>query len=173
MPQITINRLTNGNVYIDGTSYFGQIEEVTLPDVKAVFSDVKVLGMNGKVELPTGIDKLTAKLKMNAPYAEILKLQANPFKTHNFQFRGSLDGYQGSALTSQTAYKVWMTGTFKNAPAGVVKQNDNVEMEAELNVTYVKMVIGTEEILEVDVLNNIHKVAGVNILSGTNANQGT
>jgi hypothetical protein len=170
---ININRLTNGNVYINGTSYFGQIEEVTLPDVKAVFTDVKVLGLNAKVELPTGIDKLTSRLKLNAPYANFMKLQANPFKSHNLQFRGSLDTFQGGERVAQTPYKVWMSGTFKNAPGGAMKQNDNVEMEAELNVTYLRVVIGADEILEVDTLNNIHKVGGEDILSDTNRNQGT
>ena len=54
-----------------------------------------------------------------------------------------------------------------------MKQNDNVEMEAELNVTYLRVVIGADEILEVDTLNNIHKVGGEDILSDTNRNQGT
>lgn len=170
---ITINRLTNGNVYIDGNNYFGTIEEVELPDIKATFSEVKVLGMNGKAKLPTGIEQLTSKLKLNGPRKEILKMAANPFQARQFMFRGSLDSYQGGSRTGQEPYKCYMVGTFENVNSGKVKQHDNVEMESTMNVTYCRLVIGNEEIFEVDVLNNIHKVGGVDILAQTNLNQGT
>lgn len=169
---LQVNRLTNGNIYIDGNSFLGTIEEFQLPDVKAVFADHKALGMAGKIELPSGIDKVEARLRFNAPYANAMKLKADPFTSRRMQFRGNLETYQGADRVAQTAYKVTITASFKNMPAGNMKQHDNVEMESMLNVTYIKVDIGTENIMEYDALNNIYIVDGVDLLQQYRANLG-
>jgi P2 family phage contractile tail tube protein len=172
MGQIQVNRLTNGNIYIDGNSRFGQIEEVTLPEVKTVFADHKALGMNGKVELPSGIDKMTSKMKFNSVYPNTMAIVGDPFTSHSFQFRGNLETYNGSTRTAQQPYVVYMEGTFRNYQSGNVKQHENVEIEAELNVTYVKVEVNGVLIMEVDTLNNIMNVNGVDLLATYRANLG-
>jgi P2 family phage contractile tail tube protein len=169
---IQVNRLTNGNMYINGNSYLGTIEEVNLPDVKGKYSEHKALGMNATVELSSGIDKMEAKIKFNAPYAKVMKLAANPTVSHSLMFRGNLETYEGASRVSQVPYKCIMKAGFKNVHPGNMKQHDNVEMESTLNVTYVKLEIDNEEIFEIDVLNNIHKVDGVDILELFRANLG-
>jgi hypothetical protein len=159
-------------MYINGNSFFGTVEEVGLPDVKAKYAEHKALGMNGSVELPSGIDKMEAKIKFNAPYANAMKLAANPYEMHSLMFRGSLETYEGSQRVNQVPYKCVMKAGFKNVNTGNMKQHDNVEMESTLNVTYCKLEIDGEEIFEVDVLNNIHKVDGVDILATYRQNLG-
>jgi uncharacterized protein len=172
MAGLQVNRLTNGNIYIDGTSFFGTVEEFQLPDVKAVFAEHKALGMIGKIDLPSGIDKVEARLKFNAPYASAMKLSADPFTVRRMQFRGNLETYQGQQRTAETAYKVDISASFRNIPAGSMKQHDNVEMETMLNVTYVKITIGTEVIMEYDALNSIYIVDGVDLMAQYRANLG-
>lgn len=169
---IQVNRLTNGNMYINGNSYLGTIEEVQLPDVKGKYAEHKALGMNGSVELPSGIDKMESKIKFNAPYARVMKLAANPYESHTLMFRGNLETYEGAQRVGQVPYKCVMKAGFKNVNPGSMKQHDNVEMESMLNVTYCKLEIDNEEIFEIDVLNNIHKVDGVDILAVYRANLG-
>ena len=170
--KIQVNRLTNGNIYINGSSFFGTIEEADLPEVIAKFAEHKALGMNGSVELPSGIDKMEMRLKFNAPYARVMKLTANPYKSHNLMFRGNLETYEGSNRVAQTPYKCIVEASFKNTRPGKMKQHDNVESESQLNVTYVKLEIDNEVIFEVDVLNNIHKVDGEDILATYRSNLG-
>lgn len=169
---LQVNKLTNGNIYIDGQNFFGTIEEFQLPDVKAVFAEHKALGMVGKIELPSGIDKVEARLRFNAPYVEAMKMKANPFVVRQMQFRGNLQTYQGQQLVAETPYKVTIAASFKNMPAGNMKQHDNVEMETMLNVTYIKVDIGTENIMEFDALNNIYIVDGVDLLQQYRSNLG-
>ena len=45
MSKISINRLTNANVYLDGGSMLGRAEEVSLPVLKAKMAEHKALGM--------------------------------------------------------------------------------------------------------------------------------
>ena len=48
---------------------------------------------------------------------------------------------------------------------GNFKQHDNVELTSMLTVTYVKQVINGEDVIEIDVLANIFKVNGVDVLA--------
>lgn len=164
MADLSVNRLTNGNVYVDGASFFGTFEEFDIPDLKAVYADFKALGMNAKIELPSGIDKLEAKAKFNAPYAKVMKLQGDPYTVRQIMLRGNLETYVGNQRTGQVPYVVTMAAGFKNVSPGKVKQQDNVEMESTLNVTAMKVVIDKETIIEFDALNNIHIVDGVDLL---------
>ncbi|WP_283180279.1 phage major tail tube protein [Pseudomonas svalbardensis] len=58
MAGFSAHRISNANVYLDGTSFFGKCEEIDLGTIKTVMSDFQGLGMAGLIELPDGIDKL-------------------------------------------------------------------------------------------------------------------
>ena len=73
MSNIQINRLTNANIYMDGTNLLGRAEEIQLPQIKHKMADHKALGMVGSAEFFAGIDKLESKIKWNALYPEVLK----------------------------------------------------------------------------------------------------
>ncbi len=172
MAQVSVNRLTNANIYINGKSLLGKAESIDLPDLKHMLSEHKAIGMVGKLELWSGIDKLEAKIKWNSFYADTLKKVANPFKALSMQVRSSLETYNSQGRVAQAPVVVYVTGMSKNMPLGNFKQHDNVEAETSFSVTYVKQVINGETILEFDVLANIFKVDGVDIMAEYNANLG-
>ena len=66
----------------------------------------------------------------------------------------------------------YLSGTFKEFPLGNFKPQDNAEYETTMSVNYAKLVINGEEIFEIDVLANIYKVDGVDILAVYRANIG-
>ncbi|NTU68927.1 MAG: phage major tail tube protein [Chlorobiaceae bacterium] len=164
MGQIEIKRMTNANVYVDGNSLLGKVEECKLPEVNVVMSEHKALGMQCKLEFPAGIDKMEATFKWNSLYADVLKKVGNPFKACEVQLRGSLETYGNGGRTAEVPAVVYMTGSFKKFPMGGFKQNDNVEAETSMSVTYCKMEIDGELILEVDALANIYKSGDVDLL---------
>lgn len=172
MGKVSVNRLTNANVYVDGVSLLGKAEEIQLPDIKHKFAEHKALGMVGTMEFFAGIDKMEAKIKWNAVYKDVQKLVANPFKAVQLQLRGSIETYQAAGRTEQVPYVVYLTCTFKNVPTGNFKQHDNVEMETTLNVTYCKQEIDGSPVMELDVLANIYKVDGADLLQTYRANIG-
>ena len=172
MPNISVNRLTNANIYLDGRSCLGRAEEITLPIIKHVLSEHKALGMVGKVELWSGVDKLETKIKWNSFYADVHKKFANPFRALNLQVRSSLEVYTSQGRTAQQPVVVYLTGSSKDFPTGNFKQHDNVELESNLTVTYVKLVVNGETIIEYDVLSNIFKVAGEDVMAQYRANLG-
>lgn len=172
MGQISIKQITNANVYIDGTSFLGKIEEAKLPDVVATLSEHKALGMIGKIELPNGIDKMEMSMKWNSLYGDVLKKAANPFKAVQLQCRSSQETYTGQGRTEEVPVVVHLTGSFKKFPLGGYKQHDNVEAETTMTITYFRLVVNGEDIVEVDVLSNIYKVGGVDLLAQYRSNIG-
>lgn len=172
MGRIEIKRLTNANVYIDGNSLLGKVDECKLPDVQVVMSEHKALGMQGKAEFPSGVDKMEATFKWNSLYADVLKQAGNPFKTVEVQVRGSLETYANGGRTAQVPVVAYITGSFKKLPLGGYKQGDNVEAETAMSVTYCKLEIDGEEIFEFDVLANIYKAGGVDLLEEYRINIG-
>ena len=170
--QIQINRLTNANIYLDGHSLLGRAEEVNLPVIKHKMADHKALGLVGVAEFWAGIDKLEAKIKWNSFYLDAMKKAANPFVAANIQVRSSLEVYGASGRLEEQPVVCYMTAMYKDFPMGNFKQHDNVELESNLSVTYCKLVINGTEVQEIDVLANIYKVDGVDMLANYRANLG-
>ncbi len=170
--QIEIKRLTNANVYVDGSSLLGKVDECKLPEVKVTMTEHKALGMVGKLEFPSGIDKLEATFKWNSLYSDVLAKVANPYTACEVQLRGSLETYGNNARTDEVPVVVYLTGTFNKFPMGGFKQHDNVEAETTMSVTYCKMEIDGAVILEVDALANIYKSGDTDLLATYKTNIG-
>lgn len=170
---IKTNKVTNAAVYLDGESFLGRAEEMTCPEVSPKMVDHKGLGMVGELELPsTSIQKMSAKIKWNAIYPEVMKRTHNVFQALRLQVRASVDTFEGGSRVSQVPCVIRMTAVPKKAGGLVFKVNDNVEREDEFNVTAYSMEIDGEEIIFVDVLANIWRVNGVDMLAQYRSNIG-
>lgn len=172
MGQISIKQIVNANVYINGNSFLGKTEEIKLPDVVVTMTEHKALGMVGKIELPSGLDKMESVIKWNSLYPEVLKLAGNPFKAVSIQARASMETYTGEGRTEEVPVVAFITGTFKKFPMGNYKQHDNVEAETSMTVTYIRLTVDGEDIVEVDTLANIYKVGGEDLLEQYRTNIG-
>lgn len=170
---IKTNKVSNCAVYIDGESFLGRAEELTCPDVAPTMIDHKALGLIGKIKLATtSVEEMSAKIKWNAIYPEAMKKTHNPFQAVRLQVRANVDTYEGQSRTGQIPCVVRMTAVAKKAGGLVFKPNDNVEREDEFNVTMYSMEIDSQEIIYVDVLANIWRVNGVDILATFRENLG-
>lgn len=169
---IKINRLTNANVYVDGNSLLGRAEEINLPDIKHKMAEHKAIGMVGSAEFFSGIDKMECSIKWNSFYSEVLKKAANPMTAVQLQVRSSLENYTSQGRTAQLPVVAFISAAYKNFPGGNFKQHDNVEVSSQLSVYYYRLEINGEVIVEIDVLANIYKVDGVDLLAQYRANLG-
>lgn len=168
---IDIKKLTNVNVYLNGTSTLGRVEEFDVPDVVFKMAEHKALGLFGSFEIPTGIDKLEARCKWNAYYPDVMAQSGNPMAPNQFILRGDMPSYGPTGKTGSVGFKCIVTGYAKNLPGFKFKQGDNVEVESKFSVTYLKVVVDGQDSYEVDVMANILKINGQNILADMNANQ--
>ncbi|MBK8638024.1 MAG: phage major tail tube protein [Chromatiaceae bacterium] len=172
MAKIDINRVTNANVYLDGTSFLGRAEEVDLPNIKHKMSQHKALGMVGTIESWSGIEKMEAKFKWSSFYKEVLAKAADPFKAVSVQVRSSLETYSSAGRIAEVPVVVFLTGQFDSIPAGNYKQHDNVEITNGMTVSYCKVVVDGVDVVEFDAFANIYKVKGQDLLSTYRANIG-
>lgn len=172
MASAQVNRLTNANIYINGLSKLGKAEEVTLPMIKHMLAEHKALGMVGKMEFFSGIDKMEMKIKWSSFYDDVMKIFANPLKPMQLQVRGSLETYTPAGRTTEVPVVCFITGSSKDFPMGTFKQHDNVELESNMSVTYCRLEINGAVIVEIDVMANIYSVAGVDILAQYRNNLG-
>jgi P2 family phage contractile tail tube protein len=170
---IKTNKVTNAVVYLDGESFIGRAEEITCPEVAPKMIDHKALGLIGDVELATtAIGKMSSKIKWNSIYVEAMKKTHNPFQALRLQIRANVDTYENQSLVGQIPCVIKMTAVAKKAGGLVFKANDNVEREDEFNVTAYSMAIDGEEIIAVDVMANIWRVNGVDLLASFRDNIG-
>ncbi|MEX3690088.1 phage major tail tube protein [Paraburkholderia sp. BR14263] len=172
MAGIKINRITNANVYMNGSSLLGRVDEASLPVLSMIEADVKALGLVGKITLPSGFDKLTGKFKWNSFYDDVWLQFGNPFVPVSVQVRSSVDTYNSQGRSAQTAMVTFLTLSMTKIPLGVFKQNDAAEFESDFTATYVRQTVGGKDIIELDVLANIFKVGGVDQLDIYRANIG-
>jgi len=170
--KIGINRVTNANVYINGVNLLGRAEEVTLPQIKHIMAEHKGLGMVGAAEFPSGLEKMEAKFKWAALYPEVMVSVADPTRVVSIQVRASVETYNGLGKIAEVPAVMFLSGIFKEFPMGTFKKHDNAEFDTTMSVYYAKMVIGGLDIFEVDVLENIYKVAGLDILAQYRLNTG-
>lgn len=172
MSKLQVNKLYNANVYVNGISFLGRAEEVTLPQVKAKMVEHKGLGMFGVIETAAGIEKMDAKIKWGSMYPEVLTEAANPYKAVSIQVRASLETHDSTGRVDEVPVVVFMTAQFRNFPGLGFKHQDNVEVETELSVSYYKLQVDGKDIIEADAFANIWKVEGEDILATYKANLG-
>lgn len=172
MGSISVNRMTNANVYVNGASQLGKVEEINLPDITFMLSEHKALGMIGKFELFSGIDKMECTIKWNAFYRDVLTQFSDPRKALKLQVRSSLETYNSEGLLTEVACVAYLTGQPKNFPAGNFKQHDNVEASSKMTLTAYKLEIDGLPVVEFDALANIYMVDGKDIFATYTKNIG-
>ncbi len=169
---ITVNRLTNTNIYIDGIGLLGRAEEIEVAQPRHKMVEHKALGMAGSAEFWAGVDKLEAKIKWASIYSEVLNLASSPFTSHSFQVRGSLDQYTSQGRTAQLPVVYLMTGVFKDAGGLIFRHHANVETTSTIAVYHSELYVGGSQIHLYDVMANIFVVNGVDQLAQLRSNIG-
>lgn len=156
MAEIKVNRLTNANIYANGTSFLGRAEEIQLPSVKAKYSEHKGLGMIMGVEFPSGFEMMSGKIKWSSLYPDVIENTGSPYTTVQLQVRANLETYNSLGRIEEQSVVCFVTARFKDIlPQITFKMNDPSEQESEFSATYYRLEIGGVRMVEVDALAQI------------------
>ena len=166
---VDIKKLTNVNVYLNGTSTLGRVEEFDVPEPPYKMADFKALGLFGETEVVTGIGKMEARIKWSSFYKDVIPKVANPFQGRQIIIRGNVDVFENGTKSSIPA-KFTLIGMPKTIPGAKFKPGDNVESESRFSCTYQKFELDGELMYEIDVFANILKVGGQDLLAEFRAN---
>lgn len=173
MSNIAITSITNANIYINAFSQLGRAGELKLPDVTASEAERKSLGMFGKISTATGLEELEGEIKWDSLYPETVLLAGNPFAFHSIQARSSAEEWNHEGRASEVPVAVHMRARFVNLPLGELKSGENIDgLVTKYKATSLKLIVNHITLVEIDVLQNIWKVGGVDLLAQYRKNIG-
>lgn len=172
MAKIEFHAITNANIYLDGNNLLGRAEEVKLPEISMIMQERKALGMIGKVELPYGFEKLEGDIKWNSFYPDVARKIGDPFGAYQLQCRASVRRLGSQGRIDELPLVTFLTVSFKKNPLGTFKQHEEPDFTSSFTATAVKQLLDGEELLEIDYIANIFKVAGEDKLADYRSNIG-
>ena len=167
-----IQKVFDANVYVNNNSKHGQASEVTAPDISAIMTDYASLGMIGTAEFFNGFDKMEATIKWTYPDNEAKKACANFLKPVDLMIRSSKAEYDSGGISAEVPIVLYLKGYPTKHPGGSFSPKSDTEVESTFSVLYYKEEVDGEEIVELDVLNNIYKVNGEDLLAERRQNLG-
>ena len=169
---ISINQIVNGNVYINGNSQMGRANEVKIPDVEFEKIQHKGLGLHGAIKLPAGTNPIEAEIAWDSFYPEVRAVMLNPYKNTQLMIRSNLQVFDSRGLAAEEPMV-----TIMNVSAGKVggtshKNKENAEFTDTVDVYSIKQTVAGKELLFIDVLANIYRVNGQDVLQKYHTNIG-
>ena len=158
--------LKNMNLFVDGRGYAGRIDEIQLPKLTLKTEEHRAGGMDVPVEIDLGMDKLEAELTISDYDPEVYKLFGLlDLKPVQITIRGAIQA-QGEEAKPVV---INLRGGWREIDAGTWKPGDKSTLKVMLTASYYKLTIDGQEVVEVDAINLVRKVGGVDQMNAIRA----
>lgn len=153
--------------FVDGVNYIGEMPEVGLPKLTRKMEDYRSGGMNAPVKLDFGMEGMEAELTA-AGYMKDLFSSWGTLRHDGvlLRFAGSL---QGDDNESWEALEVVMRGRFSELDPGKAKGGEKTEIKLKAEISYYKLSINGKVLIEIDAVNFIEVVNGIDRLAQVRA----
>lgn len=153
-------KLKKFTAWVDGTGYLGKVQELEPPKLSLKTEEYRAGGMDAPVEIDMGMEKLEA----NATFAEYSPELFEKFgvvegKDVPFTFRGAI---RANAEADEVILE--MRGRIRELDTGTWKAGDDSTLKIAIALRYYKVTIAGEEVIEIDPVNMIRKIGGVDQL---------
>ena len=161
------------NVFLDGYSYQGVADSVTLPKLTRKLENWRGAGMNGVAPVDFGLDDDALSMEWSLggfPDEVIWTLYgATGVDAVPIRFAGS---YQRDDTGAIVAVEVLMRGRQKEIDTGEAKQGEDTTSKISVVCTYYRLTVDGKALVEIDTINMIEKVNGVDRLEQHRRNIG-
>lgn len=159
------HKLKNMNLFFNGDNWQGKAEEITLPKLTRKLEAYRAGGMNGAAHVDLGLedDALGMEMTLGGMEAQLYKqwgiaeIDGVPLR-----FAGA---YQRDDTGEVTACEVVVRGRLSEIDPGNAKQGDNTQVKFSFKPTYYRLVWNGADLIEIDVVNMVEKVDGVDRLA--------
>lgn len=142
-------KLKNFALYVDGTSYLGQCEEVTLPTLSRKMEDFRGGGMNAAVGLDLGMDSaLEIEITLAGWEADITDSFGAP--THDatlLRFAGALQPDDSAGVIP---VEIVCRGRLSEINPGTSKSGEKTERSYKFRCSYYKETVAGKVTMEID-----------------------
>lgn len=154
--------LSNMNLFVDGTSFQGDVPSLTLPKLTIKTEEHRGGGMDAPIELDMGMEKQEANFTTTGVRRESLKFFGLADGTSfNGTFRGAYKGLKNRI----TPVVVTLRGRLKEVDMGDWKPGDKAEIKHSVALTYYKLEVDGRAVYEIDPLGMRRVINGVDQLA--------
>jgi P2 family phage contractile tail tube protein len=155
--------LKNFNVFHQGISFIGQCAEISLPKLARKTEGFRAGGMTGEVELDMGNDKLEVEATYGGHMREIIA-QYGIARIDGVLLRFA-GAYQRDDTGDVDAVEIVMRGRHVEIDRGKGVAGDKTEFKVKSALTYYKETVNGEDLVEIDLINMVEIVDGVDRLA--------
>lgn len=161
--------LKHFNLFVDGVGYAGQIDELQLPTLAIVEEDFRAGGMDAPIGIDMGMEKMEASFTLSAfDSAALSQFGLVEGAETQLTARGSLESLDGT----KTPVVVQMRGKIKSAEPGSWQAGQKATWAFTASLRYYRYEQGGTALHEIDVLNMVRFVNGVDQLAAHRTNIG-
>lgn len=154
--------LTNFNLFIDGLSYAGIATEVSLPKLKRKTDDHRAGGMDGPIKVGLGMEGMESSFTLAGTGKEAMAFFGLADDTaFNGVFRGAYKNQKGAVEKAEATFR----GMLEEVDPGSWKSGDKAETKFNCALSYYKLELDGQVIHEIDPVNCIRIINGVDELA--------
>lgn len=157
------------NLFVDGRGYAGKIEEYSPPDLTVATEDFRGGGMDGPIDIDMGLEKMVTSFVLTSYDADVLALWGVKTKAGvQLSAKGSLESLDGA--TTRVVHQ--MRGKITGAARGTWGAGAKPSLTLTVSLTYYKETHGDRVLWEIDPINMVRVIDGVDQLAEHRKNIG-
>lgn len=159
-------KINEYNVYLDGTKMIGIAAATTLPEINMKSSTVSGVGVNGEIDSPTlgQFESLEQEIQFNTLYSTATEM-LNPLTSVNLTFRAAQQVYDKDGGYIFKSLRIVEKGRVKKVKLGKIEKAEGMEAAITLELTYILVEVDGTVVMEIDKLNQVYNVNGVDMLA--------
>jgi len=158
--------LKNMNLFVDGRGYAGRVDEIQLPKLTLKTEEHRAGGMDLPVEIDLGMDKLEAELTLSDYDPAVFRMFGLlDSAATQITIRGAIQAQGASARP----VVIHLRGGWKELDAGTWKPGDKSTLKVSVTASYYKLSIDAEELVEIDAINLVRKIGGIDQMEAIRA----
>lgn len=151
-------KLKNFNLFGNGESWQGQIDELTLPELARKVEEFQGAGMDGTVEIDMGQEAITFEWTPAGLIESIFDgFGHTELDSQLLRFAGA---YVRDDTDETVSVEIVVRGRHKQIGMGTAKAGDNNTQTVTTSCSYYKLVINGRDVIEIDVPGFVFIVNG-------------
>ncbi|WAC70792.1 phage major tail tube protein [Roseateles sp. SL47] len=156
-------KLKNFILFNDGVRYLGEVDEITLPKLSRKTEDHQAGGMNGPIKLDLGMEAMEMEWTASGWLRDVFAQWGT--RQHDgilLRFAGALQGEDSETAES---LEIVVRGRHTEIDPGKAKAGDKTEIKIKTALSYYKLTLNGSVVIEIDFVNMIEIVDGVDMLA--------
>lgn len=159
--------INNYNMYLKGTALVGLTGDVALPDFEAMTETLSGPGILGEIE--EAVIGAFGSMEIEIPFRvlddDVFKM-ISPTAPLDLTLRASEQiTVKSTGAIDYKGMRIVIRGRVKKLTSGTVKQGGTMNSSVTVEITYILIEQGGSPKIELDKLNNVYKVNGVDLLA--------